>query len=194
MQAVLGLDALAGDARADHLGKAVDVDGVHVEGLLDLGPHGVGPGLGAEDADLERGRARVAALAAELIEDRQHVGGRHRDDVGLEVGDQLNLPLGHAAGDGDGGEAEPLGAVVNTQAAGEKAVAVGVVQFHAGTPAGGADGARHHLAPGLDVGLGVADHGRLAGGAGGGVDAHDLFARSGEHARRDSWRAGRPWW
>ena len=40
------------------------------------------------------------ALAAELVEDRQHVGGRDRDDVGLEVGDQLHLPLGHAAGHG----------------------------------------------------------------------------------------------
>ena len=33
VQPVLGLDALVGDARAHHLGEAVDVDGVHVEGL-----------------------------------------------------------------------------------------------------------------------------------------------------------------
>ncbi|NWG72776.1 MAG: AMP-binding protein, partial [Parvularculaceae bacterium] len=39
VQAVLGLHALVGDAGADHLGQAVDVDGVHVEGLLDLGAH-----------------------------------------------------------------------------------------------------------------------------------------------------------
>ena len=39
-------------------------------------------------------------------------------------------------------------------------------------------------APGLDVGLGVADHGRLAGRAGGGVHAHDLLARHGEQPER----------
>ena len=32
--------------------------------------------------------------------------------------------------------------------------------------------------------LRVADHGRLAGGAGRGVDAHHLLARHGEHAER----------
>ena len=77
---------------------------------------------------------------------------------------------------------EPLGAVVRAEAAGEQAVAVGDVQLHAGPAAGGADRARHHLGPGVDVALGVADDGRLAGGAGGGVDAHDLLARHGEHA------------
>ena len=47
--------------------------------------------------------------------------------------------------------------------------------------AGGADRARHHLGPHLDVALGVADDGRLAGRAGRGVHAHDLLARHGEH-------------
>jgi hypothetical protein len=46
-RAVLGLDALAGHARAHHFGQAVDVDGVDAELALDLGahalPHGSAP-------------------------------------------------------------------------------------------------------------------------------------------------------
>ena len=33
--------------------------------------------------------ARIEPLALELVGDRQHVGRRHHDDVGLEVLDQL---------------------------------------------------------------------------------------------------------
>ena len=139
VQAVLGLHALVGDAWADHLGQAVNVDRVHVEGLLDLGAHGVGPGLGAEDADLEGRFARVVPEAAELVEDRQHIAWRHHDDVGLEIEDELHLALGHTAGDGDDRTAKLLGAVVRAKAACEQAVAVSDVDLHARAPAGGAD-------------------------------------------------------
>ena len=54
VQAVLGLDAFVGDARADHLGEAVDVDRIEREAGLDLLAHRLGPGLGAEDPDLKR--------------------------------------------------------------------------------------------------------------------------------------------
>ena len=72
----------------------------------------------------QRAGARVEALARELVADRQHVGRRHHDDVGLEVLDQLDLALGHAARHRHHGAAEPLGAVVRAEAAGEQAVAV----------------------------------------------------------------------
>ena len=85
---------------------------------------------------------------------------------------------------GDRGEAQALGAVVRAQAAGEQAVAVGDMHLVAGARAGGADRARHQVAPGVDVLLRIADHRRLAGGARGGVDAHDLVHRHGEHAER----------
>ncbi|MOA07600.1 hypothetical protein D3C78_1273070 [compost metagenome] len=71
---------------------------------------------------------------------------------------------------------------MGAQAAGEQAVAVGDVHLVALAATGGADRARHHVGPGVDVVLRVADHGRLAGGAAGGVDAHDLALRHGEHA------------
>jgi hypothetical protein len=91
VQAVLGLDAFVGDAGAHDLGEAVDVDRMHVEGLFDLGPHGVGPGLRAEDADLKRAFARVAALFAVFVEDRERVGRRDHDGRGAEILDQLHL-------------------------------------------------------------------------------------------------------
>jgi hypothetical protein len=101
VQAVLGFHALLRNAGANHFGQAVDIDGVHVESVLDFLAHGVGPRLGTEDADLQRAFARVEPLFAELIQYGQHVAGGDHDDLGLEVGDQLHLALGHAAGDGD---------------------------------------------------------------------------------------------
>ena len=96
----------------------------------------------------------------------------------------MHLALGLAAAERDDGAAQPLGAVVGAQAAGEQAVAVGDMHLVAGPAAGGVDGARHQLRPHVDVVPGVADHGRLAGGAAGGVHAHHLLARHGEHAER----------
>ena len=120
----------------------------------------------------------------EFVEDRQHVARCHRDDVGLEVVDQLHLALGHAAGDRHHGAAELFRAVMHAEPAGEQAIAIGVVDDHAGAAARGADRARHHLRPHVDIGLGIADHDRLAGGAGGGVDADQFFARHREHVER----------
>ena len=184
VQAVLGLDALVRDARAHHLGQPVDVDRMHVEGIFDLAAHRIGPRLGAEDADLERALGRIDALRAELVEDRQHVARRHGDQVGREIDDQLDLALGHAARHRDRDAAELLGAVVHAEPAGEQPVAVGVVDLHAGPAAARVDAARADVGPGADVEPGVADHGRLAGGAGRRMDAHDLVHRHGEHAVR----------
>jgi hypothetical protein len=154
---------------------------VHVQTLLDLGAHLRRPRLRAEDADLQRRRARVDALALHLVEDREHVGGRHHDDLGREVADELHLALGQAARDRDDRAAEPLGAVVGAQAAGEEAIAVGDVDDHAAAPACGADRAGHDVGPGVDVASGVADHRRLARRAAGRVDPHDLVAWHREH-------------
>ena len=128
--------------------------------------------------------AGIQALLPEFVQDRQHVARRHRDDVGLEVVDQLHLPFGHAAGHRHHGAAELFRAVMRAEPAGEQAVAIGVVHDHAGAAAGGADRARHHVGPHVDIGLGIADHDRLACGAGGGVDADQFFARHREHVER----------
>ena len=96
----------------------------------------------------------------------------------------MHLPLGHPAGDRDDRAAQLLGAVVRAQAAGEQPVPVRDVHHVAGPAAGGADGPGHQPRPGPDVVAGVADDGRPAGGAGGGVHPRDLLAGHGEHAER----------
>ena len=82
------------------------------------------------------------------------------------------------------GAAEPLGAVVRAQPAGEQPVAVDDVDEIARPRARGPDRARADLGPDLDVGLGVAHDRRLAGRAGRGVDPRHLRARHREHAER----------
>ena len=183
-RAVLALDALAGHARAHHLGQAVDVDRVDRRSGFDLAPHRLGPGLGAEDADRHRHRRRVQPFASELLDDHLHVAGRDHDDVGLEINNQLHLLLGLAAAHRHHGAAQPLGAVMRAQAAGEQAVAVGHMHHVAGPPTCGADAARTQVGPGVDVVLRVADHRGLAGRARRCVDARDLRARHREHAER----------
>jgi hypothetical protein len=158
-----------------HFGQAVDVDRVDAGRCFDLAAHGVGPGLGAEDADLQRRRRRVDPLTLEFLDDVQHVRRRDHDDRGLEVLDQLDLLLGLPARHRHHGAAQALGAVVRAQAAGEQAIAVGDVDHVAGTAAGRADRTGDQVGPGVDVALGVADHGRLAGGAARGVHAHHLL-------------------
>ncbi len=125
---------------------------------------------------------RVQALALDLVGDVEHIGGGDHDDVRLEILDQLHLLLGLAAGHGDHRAAQAFGAVVRPQAAGEQAIAVGNMHLVPGPAAGGADRARHHLRPGVDVVAGVADHRGLTGGAAGGVQAYHLVHGHGEHA------------
>ena len=165
MQSVLCLDAFVGDARAHHFREAVNVDGIHVEGIFDFGTHGVRPRLGAENADLERRLLGVETDTMIFVEDRQHVGRRDHDDLGAEVLDELHLPLGHAARYRHDRAAEALAAVMRAEPAGEEPVAISVVHDHAGATAGGNDRARHQIGPGIDVVLRVADDRRLAGRA-----------------------------
>ena len=179
---VLGLDELAGHARPHHFAQAIEVDGVDAEPPLDLGAHALGPWLGAEQADAHRGAARIDALALELVGDRQHVGRRHQHDPRAELADELDLALAEAARHRHHGAAQPLGAVMRAEAAGEQAVAVGIVDDVARPRAAGVERARHQVGPGVDVARRVADHGRPAGRAARGMDAHALFARDGQHA------------
>ena len=155
VQAVLGLHALLGDAGADHLRQAVDVDGVDVHALLDLAAHLLRPGFRAEDADPQGGRPRVDALLLELVEQGEHVGGGDHDDLGPEVLDDLHLACGHAAGGRDHRTTGPFGAVVGAEAAGEQAVAVGDVHLVAGAAAGRADRAGDDVRPQGEVACSV---------------------------------------
>jgi hypothetical protein len=179
---ILALDELAGHARPHHFAQAIDVDGIDGEPPFDLGAHALGPRLGAEDADAHRGVARIDALALELVGDRQHVAGRHQHHARAELADQLDLPLAKSARHRHHRAAQPLGAVVCAQPAGEQAIAVGVVDDVARPCAADVQRARHQVGPQIDVARRVADHRRPPRRAARGMDAHALFPRDREHA------------
>ena len=133
---------------------------------------------------LHRQLAEIDAHAFGDLGDVERIGRRGAQHAGAEILQQRDLPLGHAAGHRHHGAAEPLGAVVRAEPAGEQAVAIGVVHDVARPRAGAGDAARHQVGPEIDVALGVADHGGLAGRAGGGVQPHHLLARHREQAER----------
>ena len=152
--------------------------------LLDLAAHRLRPGLGAEDADAQLQGGRVDAQLPHRLGHVQRVRRRAGEHGRAEVLEDHDLALGVAARDRDDRRAEPLGAVVHAEPAGEQAVAVGVVDDVAAPDAGARQRAGADLGPGVDVAQRVADDGHLAGRARGGVDAHDVGQRHGEEAER----------
>jgi hypothetical protein len=126
----------------------------------------------------------IDPLPLELVRQIEQVRRRHHDDVRLEVGDQLHLLLGLAAGHRDHRAAQTLGAVVGAETAGEQAVTVADMHHVAASAAGGVDRARHQRRPHVDIVLRVADNRRLSGRARRCMHAHDLVARHGKHLER----------
>ena len=128
VQAVLRHVAFGGHARPDDLGQAVEIDRLDARAALrDRGA--------SRRSTARRRRCRAAAAACGCrrpsfgdLGDVERVGRRRAEHVRAEVLQQRHLPLGHAAGDRHDGAAEPLGAVVHAEPAGEQAVAIGVVQ------------------------------------------------------------------
>src|SRR6266850_4125372 len=94
------------------------------------------------------------------------------------------MARGVPGGDGHDGHADSLGAVVKAEPAGEEAVAEGDVQQVAAARARSRQRARHDLAPDVEIAGGVRRDGRLALGAGGGVDPRDLASGDGQEAER----------
>jgi hypothetical protein len=78
--------------------------------------------------------------------------------------------------------ADQLGAVMEAEAAGEQAVAEGDLDDVVLGDPGGGDHPGHQVGPGLDIVAGVADHGRLTGGAGRGMDPDHVTQGHGEQA------------
>src|SRR6266852_5811814 len=94
------------------------------------------------------------------------------------------VACGVARGHRYDGHADSLGAVVEAEPTREEAVTEGDVQQVAAACAGGRQGARHDLAPDVEVPGGIGGDGRLAFGAGGGVDSGDLSAGHRQEAER----------
>src|SRR5690606_8542325 len=151
---------------------------------LYVSPDRLRPGLGAEDAVLERYVVWFDASTSELFSQRLRVGRRTGDHLRLQVHDQRDLPVRHAAGHGDDAHAKALAAAVQAQPAGEEAVTVRVVEQHAGCAAGGGKTARVDLGEQSQVVLRIADDRRLASGPGGRVHARQLLRTHREQPHR----------
>ena len=98
MQPVLGLARLLADSGAHHLAEAVDVDG------LDAARSSTARRICRSRARRRRSRSPAgcpSGLCPACPSRRgcQEVRRGHHDDPGLEVDDQLDLALGHAAAD-----------------------------------------------------------------------------------------------
>ena len=145
-------------------------------------PHLLGPGLGAEEADPQLDRVEADLHLADDVVDIEREGGRAGDDRAAEILQEQDLLLRVAAGDRDDRGAHPLGAVVSAQAAGEQAVAVGVLDHVLVRRPGAGEGARHDLGPEVDVVAVIGDDGGLSGRARGSMDADDVVERLGEQA------------
>ena len=102
VQAVARLGALGGDARADDLRQAVDVQGDQAELGLEPLAHPLGPRLGAEHADFQlelvAGRSRPHGDPERCAARRT---GVQHSTWPLEVAQERRLARGDAAGDGD---------------------------------------------------------------------------------------------
>ena len=101
-------------------------------------------------------------------------------------GSKRDLPFGLPSRDRDNRAAEPLRAVVHSEAAGEKTVAVGDVDFHARFAARRLDGPCNQPRPGIDVLERVANDRWLPGRTRRSMDPRDLVHRDAEEAERIS--------
>jgi hypothetical protein len=130
--------------------------------LLDAVAHRLAPRLGPEDADAQLREVDLHLLRR--LGQMQEVARRAADRRDSEILDDHQLALGIAAADRDHRRAQGLGTVMRTEAAGEEAVAVRVLDDIAAMHATGGKGSNHHFGPDVQVGLGVGDDDRLAGG------------------------------
>ena len=113
----------------------------------------------------------------DVVGDRERVARRAAEDLRAEILEQLRLARRVAAGSGDDGAAEPLGAVVEAEAAGEEAVAVGDVDDGARPGPRRGERAGAAVRPGGEVGARVRDDRRLPARARRRVDPHALLER-----------------
>ncbi len=166
--------AFAGDAGADDFGETVVVEGVDAQLFLNGAAHLFRPRLAAEVGEPEREVPFFQPLALNGFREVQGVGGGADQCVDPGVLEQHDLPLGVAAGGGQHRRADPFDAAVQPEAAGEEAVTEGnLYELVAGQAACNQE-AGAEIGPELHILFGVADEGRLAGGAARSVDAGEF--------------------
>src|SRR5262249_7000754 len=131
------------------------------------------PRLGSEDAGAELETRRLG----DVVGDRERVARCATEDLGAEILEQLRLPRRVATGSWNDRAAEPLGSVMEAEAAGEEAIAVGDVDERARPTSGRGQRTRAAVRPRHEIRRGVGDDRRLAARARGGMDAHALLER-----------------
>src|SRR5437764_6518489 len=132
-----------------------------------------GPRLGAEDAGAEAEARRLG----DVVGDRQRVARRAAEDRRAEILEQLRLPRRVATRSGDDRAAEPLGSVMDAEAAGEEAVAVRDMNDGARPGSRRRERAGAAVRPRREIGARVADDRRLPTRTRGGVDPDALLER-----------------
>ena len=184
MQPVL-LFALEGDARAVHLRHTEAVVSLHAHQLLDALPLFLGVRFGA---DAEGVQMRVAPrVDAHFIHHFRQARCVARDDVQAgrpEVGDKLDLPLRVSCGRRHGQATQLLGSVLESQSAGEHAVARGVLENVRVPYADHVHAAGHLIGPLVEVAGRMEHDGRITRCAARRMEPHALLQRDGHHAER----------
>ena len=157
---------------------------MHVECLFDFKPHRICPRLGPKNADIKAACARINPRFVEALKDVEHIGRRDHDPLWLKICDEAHLLFGLPATHGNHCRPKPLDPVMRAKTTGEKAVAIGVVHCVATLEARSAQRAGDDVCPDIDIVLGINYDRGFAGCAGGGMNAHQLFARHGSKAKR----------
>ena len=174
--------ALARHARPHDLGEAVVVGAHDVHAALDLGLEARRARLAAEQAHAQRRGLPVEPHSLTHLAHVQRVGGRGHEHGGAVVLDHGDVPLGVARAGGDHHAAQLLQPVVQSEAAGEHAVAERHLRAVAGHDARHLHEAHDAVGPQVHV-MGVVAHDDgLSRGARGGVQLHHLVERHGEQA------------
>ena len=113
----------------------------------------------------------------DVVGDREGVARRAAEDLRAEILEQLRLARRVPAGGRDDGAAEPLGPVVEAEAAGEEAVAVRDVDDRARAGSGRGERAGAAVRPGREVVPRVRDDRRLPARARRGMDPDAVLER-----------------
>ena len=127
--------------------------------------------------------ARVDASLAHHLIDAGGVGRYGVYHGGAEVGEELELAQGVARCSRDCKHAELLGSVLEAESSGEHSVTGSILEDIFRTASDHPEAACNGVGPLLEILLGVEDHGRVAGGAAGGVETHALGERDGCYAK-----------
>lgn len=175
------------NTRAGKLRQAIDIIRLDAEALLDILTHLLTPCFCAENTGLQMDLVPQAALVNRFRQIRC-VGRGAAKDSRAKILHELQLTVSIAGGHRQRQAAELLTAAVESEAAGEQAVAIRDLTYILRACARGCQRTRTAVVPEVNILLRVKRDDALAGRAGGRVDADALSSGS---ARRPNGYASR---